>query len=103
MTIETNNSFETTASVVCTLVKAHTLVGATPTVNGCDLSPPTRTQTSEQEYNELMATNREAVNIVLPQHFPKLFSRNPVVCFLDVDKTNADIFVLPRSPRKFCL
>jgi len=29
-----------------------------PTVNGCDLTPPTRTQTSEQEYSDLTHSNR---------------------------------------------
>jgi len=30
----------------------------TPTANGCDLTPPTRTQTSEQKYNDLATSNR---------------------------------------------
>jgi len=32
----------------------HLCASPTPTVNGCDLTPPTRTQTSEQEYSDLI-------------------------------------------------
>jgi len=31
---------------------------STPTVNGCDLTPPTLTRTSEQEYRELTVNDR---------------------------------------------
>jgi len=33
----------------------HPCLRPTPTVNGCDLTPPTWTQTSEQEYSDLTA------------------------------------------------
>jgi len=32
----------------------------TPTMKGCDLTPPTRKQTSEQEYDDLTASNRRS-------------------------------------------
>ena len=60
----------------------------TPTVNGCDLTPPTRTQTSEQEYSDLTASNRR------PSTLPTAFHEE---CFLEVDKTCVDVFgILPR-------
>jgi len=33
-----------------------------------------------------------AVNTELPQHFPKLFSRDQVACIVTVDKTCVDVF-----------
>jgi len=36
----------------------HPCRSATPTVNDFDLTPSTRTQTSEQEYSDLTASNR---------------------------------------------
>jgi len=37
-----------------------------------------------------------ALNTVLTQHSPKLFTRNPVVCFLEVDKAYEDVVsILP--------
>jgi len=46
---------------------------------------------------------------LLPQHSPKNFTRNPIVCFLEVDKTCVNVFgVLPiflkfSGEWKFCL
>ena len=38
-----------------------------------------------------------AVDTLLSQHSPKLFTRNPIPCFLEVDKTCVDVFgILPR-------
>ena len=38
-----------------------------------------------------------AVNTVHRQHYPKLFTRNPIVCFLEVNKACVDVFgILPR-------
>jgi len=35
-------------------------------------------------------------HLILSQHFLKLLSTGPVICFLDVDETNLDIFgILP--------
>jgi len=69
----------------------------TPTVDGCDLTPRTQTQTSEQEYSDVTAIS----NTVLSQHSPKLFTRKPVVCFLEIDKTRVDVFnILPRFLEK---
>ena len=40
---------------------------------------------------------KTAVNNVLSKHSTKLFARNPVVCFLEVDKTCVDAFgILPK-------
>ena len=68
----------------------------TPTLNGCDVTLPTRTQTSEQEYSDLAASDRQlstAYSCNTPQ---SLFTRNPIVCFLEVDKACEDIFsILP--------
>jgi len=43
-----------------------------------------------------------AVNTALTQYSPKLFTRNPVVCFLEIDKACADIFsIIPRFLKIF--
>lgn len=54
--------------------KTHLFYGPTPTANGCDLTPPPRTQTSKQKYIALMASDRPPstpffCNIL--QNFPK--------------------------------
>jgi len=36
--------------------------------DGCDLTPPTRTQTSHREHNDLRSSNRRP-STLLPQHF----------------------------------
>ena len=65
----------------------------TPTVNGSDLTFPTWTQISEQEYSDLTASNRRPS---IPYSRNKLFARNPVLCFLEVDKAYVDVFgILP--------
>jgi len=61
----------------------------TPTVNGSDLTFLTWTQISEQEYSDLMASNRGPL---IPYSCNKLFARNPVLCFLEVDKAYVDVF-----------
>jgi len=54
-----------------------------------------RKQTADQEYSD--GQQQAGVNTVLPQHSTNLFTRNPVVCFLEVDKACADLFgILPR-------
>jgi len=61
-------------------------------MNSCDSTPPTWTQTSEQEYNDLTASST-----ILPQHSSKLFTRNPVICFLEVGNACVDVLcILPR-------
>ena len=65
----------------------------TPTVNGSDLTFPTWTQISEQEYSDLTARNRRPS---IPYSRNKLFTRNTVLCFLEVDKAYVDVFgILP--------
>ena len=60
----------------------------TPTVNGCDLTPSTRTETSEQEYSDLTASNRR------PSTLPP--------AFLVVYRTCVIIFgILPRFLKNF--
>jgi len=46
----------------------------TPTVNGCDLTPPTQTQTSEQEFSDLTASNRRPPTSY-SRNTPQSFSR----------------------------
>jgi len=46
----------------------HHCLGPTPTLNGCDLPPSTRTQFSVQEYSYLMASKRHQSTPFLPQH-----------------------------------
>ena len=72
----------------------HHCWSPTLTVNGRDLTLPTRTQTSEQEYNDLAASNGR-------QHraharLPKAFRKEPGHYFLEVDKACEDVFnILP--------
>ena len=40
--------------------RTHPCRSPIPTVNGCDLTPPTRAQTSEQEYSDLTTSNRSS-------------------------------------------
>ena len=61
----------------------------TRTVNGRDLTFPTWTQISEQECSDLTASNRWP-SISYSRN--KLFTRNPVLCFLEVDKAYVDVF-----------
>jgi len=68
----------------------------TPTVNGPDLTLP--------HGNKLLSMNTVNLRPVTcgsqhrtPATLPKLFTRNLVVCFLEVDKTCVDVFcILPR-------
>jgi len=54
---------------------------------GRDLTLLTRTQTSDKEYSDLMAsTGGRQHRSLFPQHSTNLFTRNPVVCILEVDK-----------------
>ena len=57
-----------------------------PTVNGFHLTLPTQKKTSEQEYNDLAASNRRPSTPYARNNPPKLFTRNPVVCFLEFGK-----------------
>jgi len=50
---------------------------STPTVNGCDLTPLTRTQTSEQEYNDLTVSNRRLLTSYTRRKFPKALLEEP--------------------------
>ena len=75
------------------MLTAHTF---TPTVNGPDLTLP--------HGNKLLSMNTVNWRPVTcgsqhrtPATLPKLFTRNLVVCFLEVDKTCVDVFcILPR-------
>jgi len=50
----------------------------------------------------LNGQQQATINVILPQNSPKLFTRNPVVCFLDVDKTCVDAFgIISRFVEKF--
>jgi len=57
-------------------------------VNSCDLTPPTRTQTSEQEYSDLTASNRR---------LSRPYSRNPPKAFHEEPGR-----VLPRGRKNMC-
>jgi len=73
------------------MVKAHTLVGVQ--------YPPRAVviQLRQHGYrplskNVVTCQKQMAVNTVLPEHSPKLFLWNLIVCFLEVDKTCVNIF-----------
>jgi len=42
------------------------------------------------------------VNMLLPTHSSKLFTRNPVLCFLEVDKARLDVFGVFQDFSKIC-
>ena len=77
------------------VVTAHILFRRPrPTVNGCNITPPTRTQTSEQECNDLTASwgGRQHRD---PAALPNLLLRNSVI--LKIGKTCVEIYgTLPR-------
>jgi len=63
----------------------------TPTLNACDLTPSTRTQSSEQVYSYLTASKRHPSTPY--SHNPlKAFHEEPDVYFPEVDKTCVYIF-----------
>jgi len=76
----------------------HPCRSATPTVNSCDLTSPTRTQIFQQEYNDLTASKRQSSTLYSrSQYSQQLFTKNLVVCFLEVERTRVDVFgMLPR-------
>ena len=59
-------------------------------MNGYALTPLKWTQSSEQEYSYLTASTRHPT--VLPQHPPKLYTRNTVVYLPKVDETCEYVF-----------
>jgi len=73
----------------------HTpLLESNTTVNGRDLTLPTRTQTSEQEYNDLAASNGRQHRV--HSTLPKAFHKEPGRMLLEVDKVCEDVFsILP--------
>ena len=70
----------------------HHCRSPTPTLNGCDLTPSTQSQSSELEYSLLDGQQEAPVNTVFPQHPPQLFTRNPAIYIPEVDKTCAYVF-----------
>jgi len=68
----------------------HPCRSAVPTASGCDSTPPTRIQTSEQECSDLPET--DGCQHRPPGTLPKAFLWNLIVCFLEVDKTCVNIF-----------
>jgi len=63
------------------------------TVNGCDLTAPKRTQTAEKKCNDSTASDRRP-STPYSSNIPTVFTRNPAICFLKVDKTCVDAFGL---------
>jgi len=73
----------------------HPCWSPTPMVNGHDLTLPTRTQTSEQEYSDLTASNRR-MSTPYSRNTPQNFSQG-TRSFLEVDKACEDVFsIFPR-------
>jgi len=78
----------------------HPCRSSKPTVNCCDLTPKTRTQTSEQEYNNVTASSRRP-STLFSRNTPQYFSW-VTYAFFEVNKTCADIFgILPRFLKNF--
>ena len=75
----------------------------TPVVNGCCLTTPTLTQTSEQERSDLMDSNRRSLVYctALNQQFPQLSSKHTGVCFLEIDKKRRNTLHAPKTSQKF--
>ena len=68
----------------------HHCRSPTPTLNGCDLSPSTEKQSSEQEctWRPARGTRQHRT----PTTPPKLFTRNPAIYFPEVDKACVEVF-----------
>jgi len=69
----------------------HPCRSPTPTMNDRDLTLLTWTETSEQEYSDFMASNRQP-STPYSSNTPKSFTRNLVVCFIEVNKACEDVF-----------
>jgi len=72
-----------------------------PTMNGCDLTPGTQTQASEQKCNDLMDIIKK-LSSLFPQLSSKLFLRDSIVCFLKVNKTCVLVFGIHQALSKIC-
>jgi len=66
-------------------------------LNGCDLTPLTQTQISEQEYNVqyLANTDGQIQAATNTPNTPRISREEPVASFLEVDETCVDL----RPPR----
>jgi len=71
----------------------------TPTVNGGNLTPPTRTQTSELEYSDFGDRYRRP-STPYCSNTPQAFTKNPVICFLEIEKMFRRLWHSPKiSPK----
>jgi len=74
----------------------HPCQSPTPTVNGRDLTLPTRTQTSEQEYSDLTASNRRP-STLYSRKSPQSFWRGTQSHAFSKSTKRVDVFgILPR-------
>jgi len=60
--------------------------------NGSDVTPHRHGHKRLKRIKRLECQQQATVNTELPQHSPNLFTRNPVVYFLEVDKICVDVF-----------
>jgi len=65
----------------------HHCGNPTPTLNGCDVTPSTEKQSSEQESSYLLASKRHPSTPYSKKHPSKLFTWRPAVYLPQVDKT----------------
>ena len=73
------------------VVTAHHYWSSTPRVNGCGLTPPTRTQSSEQESSDLTTSMRHP-STLYSRNIPKAFHEEPGHILSEVNKTCVDVF-----------
>jgi len=72
-----------------------TRLNPTPTLNGCDLTLSTGTQSSEQENSYLTASKRHP-STPYSHNTPNIFTRNPAIYFPEVD--NACVYAFGMLP-----
>jgi len=79
----------------------HLCRSPTPTMDGCDLTPPTQTQTSEQEYSDLTANNKRQ-STQYSRNTSQSFSRG-TRCMLSRGRKNMcrRLWCTPMISRKF--
>ena len=74
----------------------HPCRSSTPIMNGRNLILLTRTQTFEQECNDLMDRNRRP-STPYSRNTPKAFHEEPAVCFLEVGRAYVGVIcIVPR-------
>jgi len=79
---------------------AHHCQSPTPAANGCDLTAPTRTHTSEQQYKDRTASNRQILQIFSRGTFSRSIKRASKISLIHAQGFSKIWSVVLRSGRK---